>query len=122
MRLIQRMKTNPTINALVWLGGIIGAVVVFTVGAAFGADSRYMLKTEGLQAIQVAAASAAETRKLIEYQADSNRKKQLEDNIFMYNLKPEKQKTQGDRAMVERYKLERQDMMDRWQREGRPLK
>lgn len=116
------MQTNPTINALVWLGGIVITVVTVSVGGAFAADERYVKKEEAIVAVQQAKQEAAETRKLIEYQSDLNRKRQLEDNIFQYNLKPEKSKTQADRAMVERYKLERQDLIDRWQREGKPLK
>jgi len=116
------MQENPTINALVWLGGIVITVTTISVGGAFAADERYMKKADAELAIQVQAKQADETRKLIEYQSDAARKKQLEDNIFMFNLKKEKDKTTTDKAMVERYKQERQDMMDRWQREGRPLK
>jgi hypothetical protein len=116
------MQENPTIYALVWLGGIVITVTTISVGGAFAADERYMKKADAELAIQVQAKQADETRKLIEYQSDAARKKQLEDNIFMFNLKKEKDKTTTDKAMVERYKQERQDMMDRWQREGRPLK
>jgi len=122
MRILERMQENPTINALVWLGGIVITVTTISVGGAFAADERYMKKADAELAIQVQAKQADETRKLIEYQSDAARKKQLEDNIFMFNLKKEKDKTTTDKAMVERYKQERQDMMDRWQREGRPLK
>jgi len=122
MKILERIQSNPTVNALVWLGGIVIAVVTASIGGAFAADERYMKKEEALSAMRVANEEAKETRKLIEYQADVNRKRQLEDNIFQYNLKPDKAKTQADRAMAERYKLERQDLIDRWQREGKPLK
>ena len=122
MRILEKMQTNPTINALVWLGGIVLTVVGASIGGAFAADERYMKKEEALIAIKAANDEAKATRKLIEYQADVNRKRQLEDNIFQYNLKPDKQKTQADKAMAERYKQERQDLMERWQREGMPLK
>lgn len=122
MRIVERMQSNPTINALVWLGGILITVVTVSMGGAYAADDRYMKKDEALKAIQVQQQQAEETRKLIEYQADVNRKRQLEDNIFMYNLKPERQRSQADRAMAERYKTERQDLIERWQREGKPLK
>jgi hypothetical protein len=122
MRILERIQANPTVNALVWLGGIVLAVVTASIGGAFAADERYMRKDEAMVALKAANEEAKTTRKLIEYQADVNRKRQLEDNIFQYNLKPDKQKTQADRAMAERYKLERQDLIDRWQREGMPLK
>lgn len=122
MRILERIQANPTINALVWLGGILITVITVSIGGAFAADERYMKKEEAVKAIEAANKEAKETRKLIEYQADVNRKRQLEDNIFQYNLKPDKQKTQADKAMAERHKQERQDLMDRWQREGMPLK
>jgi len=62
-----------------------------------------MKKAEALEAIRVANEEAKTTRKLIEYQADVNRKRQLEDNIFQYNLKPDKAKTQADKAKLMDY-------------------
>lgn len=122
MWIIERMSANPTINALVWLGSIVFTITAASVGGAFAADARYMKREEAELALAAQDKQAKETRKLIEYQADLNRKRQIEDNIFQYNLKPDKAKTQADRAMAERYKLERQDLIDRWSREGMPLK
>ena len=122
MRLLERMQANPTINALVWLGGIVGTVVVASVGGAFAADARYVKKEEVQAVAQQTDKATKELKEQIEYNADVNRKRQLEDNIFKYNLIPEKQRTQADKAMAERYKQERQDLIEQWQRQGKPLR
>lgn len=120
--MLEKLMDNPMVKGLVWFVSITSGIAIVSVGAAFGMDERYS-KKEDVAAVQVQAdKNAKETRKLIEYQADLNRKRQIEDNLFQYNLKPDKQKTQADKAMAERYKLERQDLIDRWQREGQPLK
>jgi alcohol dehydrogenase class IV len=120
--MFDKLMNNPTIKGLAWFVSITSGIAVVSVGAAFGMDERYSLKTD-VVAVQVQAdKNARDTRKLIEYQADLNRKRQIEDNLFQYNLKQDKQKTQADRAMAERYKQERQDLIERWMREGQPLK
>ena len=124
-----RLWDNPYIKGLVWFVGVVIAVGSTTLSAAAWVESRYA-KTEEVQAVRTDVVAQAKqvdvsTKQLevkIEYQADQNRKRTLEDALFKFDLTPEKQKTQTDRALAAKYQQEIREMNARWNQRGMPLK
>lgn len=119
---------NHNISALVWFVGVIAAVIV---GAAV-VDDRYAhavdfrLQSEQMQTMNKSQSAQVDglTSKLqtqIEYNADRQRKRLLEDQILRYDLTLDRDKKPIDRVLVQRYKSELQEMQERWNRARMPL-
>jgi hypothetical protein len=129
VQISARLWDNPYVKGLVWFAGITFALVSSAISSATWVESRYA-KTEEVQAVKnevLAQASRADqaNKKLqlqMEYQSDRNRKRSLEDQLFKFEMTPERQKTQTDRALSTKYKQEIQEMNDRWNKIGMPLK
>lgn len=124
-----RLWDNPYIKGLTWFVGIAFLIVSSTISGATWIESRYA-KTDEVAAVrgEVLAqagkidASNKNLQLQIEYQSDRNRKRNLEDALFKYDMTPEKQRTQTDRALAAKYRQEIIEMNDRWNKLGMPLK
>lgn len=124
-----KAQRNPYITGLIWFTGICAVVITSTLGGAAAFDLRYA-KQEKMAAVETmviaqAAQQAAANKQLelkMEYQSDLNRKRNLEDHIFRFNMTPDKQKSQTDRAIVMKYEKEIDEMNRRWRQQGMPLK
>jgi|OpeIllAssembly_1097287.scaffolds.fasta_scaffold56284_2 hypothetical protein len=124
-----RLWDNPYVKGLVWFFGIAVGLVTSAFGAVEAFDRKYA-KNDAVE--QVKGEVVAQAKKQddaqkalllqIEYQADQNRKRTLEDQLFRIDMTPEKAKTQTDRALGAKYKQELNDLNDRWNRAGKPLK
>jgi hypothetical protein len=124
-----KLWDNPYVKGLVWFVGIAITIGTATLGGASAFDSRYAKadKVSEVEAMVVAQAkqSDAATKQLekkIEYQADQNRKRSLEDTLFKINVTPDKQRTPVDNALKAKYEQEIREMNQRWNAMGMPLK
>jgi hypothetical protein len=129
LQMSARLWDNPYIKGLTWFVGVMVMVATATYSAAEAVDRKYAkaAEVEQVKAEVVAQATKQEVAQKalitqIEYQADLNRKRALEDQLFRIDMTPEKAKTQTDRALGAKYKQELNDLNDRWNRAGKPLK
>jgi len=124
------MWDNPYVKGLIW--AIVGATTVATSavgGYALAVDKEYAKKTDlaDVKAEMVAQVGRQEVANLrlekkVEFQADQNRKLNLQDQLFKFDMTPEKQKTQTERALAAKYRQEIVEMTERWKSTATPLK
>ena len=113
-----------TSTALKAWAAIIGSLTVIIGGLA--ALNSYVAKAADVQAIRLELATTAATdaerekrfARKIDKSNDLQRKKYLEDRIFEYDQLPERQHTQVERAINERNKRERIEIIRRWNNEA----
>ena len=118
----MNLPDNALVKGLIWFAGIAASISIATAGIQGYADSRYQHRDE---AIQLAAASDAQMKLLnvqVEYSADQNQKSAIDRELFRIEQIPTPKLTPADRAFYERLKRERQELVERWMRAGRPLR
>ena len=103
-----------TLETLSWIAGILcsivagtGATILWAEGHYAKADTLNQYHTELVRAI-------AENRKETGRAADDLRKQLLEDKIFELNLIPDAKRTDVQRALLERYKAQVNEINMRW--------
>lgn len=97
--MIEKVKENPikfTISVV--------TLITMLVGAVLSVDSRYA-KASDFEKQQVS----------IQYSIDQLRKQSIDDKIFELELIPEKDRTQSDKARLEKYKRESKSIDSNWQ-------
>lgn len=121
--------SNPYIKTLMWFCAAVFGVVSTAFGVAHALDDKYAKAADvaKVQADLLTQNTKIETatrslQEQIEYQADVNRKRALETELLKFDLTPDARKTQVDKAMAQNYRREIREMMDRWNRAGKPLK
>jgi hypothetical protein len=123
------MKDHP----LIWFLGVIAACVVAALGGLVWAEDRYESKANAAaQLAQIKAQNAAEIQVLrgdvravkehVEYAADRNSKRYIEDQLFkLEQIAPNKQ-TDSDRAQIAKYRRDLRELTQHWAAKGTPLR
>lgn len=100
---------NGEVNvSLKWLAGVVTALTII-LGAAFTIDARYAHADDVQKQITNMTTQTS-------YAADSLRKQMLEDKIFEIQLIPEKQRSDVQRAILDRYESQSKAIDQRWSR------
>lgn len=98
----EKRRENDVMSAMQWIiriGSTLAATIVIFGAISWAADTRYAQKGEVGRAIQVA--------------VDGLRQSTIEDKIFEINLVPPDQRTNVQRALLERYIRESEDLKRR---------
>jgi hypothetical protein len=123
------MKDHP----IIWLLGLIAVCVTAALGGLVWAEDRYQNKAEATnQLAQVKSYQAGEisalrgdvkaVREHIEYAADRNSKRYIEDQLFrLEQIAPHKQ-TDSDRAQIAKYRRDLRELTQHWAAKGTPLR
>jgi hypothetical protein len=111
---------------------VIGIVVGTTLVLVF-ANDRLMFKAEGAEmkkdyTAQIAATNAAvvssnaATQLQVEYSADQNAKRAIDQKLFELEQMPADKLKPQDRALYNKLRRDRDDLMKLWLQRGRPLR
>lgn len=92
---------SSTVKWLKWAAGLIGSLVILLGAIAWAGDTRYVQKED--------------FRNEIRYSADQLRKATLEDKIFDLTRIPENRRTNDQRAQLDRYNRQMNELNSRWQ-------
>lgn len=103
--MLTQIKENP----------IKSAISVFTllsmlIGGVFTIDGRYAKADDLNKQQQIIEKTANDTK----YAIDNLRKQSIDDKIFEIELIPEDKRSQSDKARLEKYKRESQDIDRKW--------
>jgi hypothetical protein len=124
-----QMPESPQAKFWTWVVGI----VIATAGVMLFLDGHFMRAAAGAEmkaeyTAQIAATNAAvvsanaATQLQIEYSADTNAKRQIDNRLFeLEQTPPDKLKPQ-DRALYQKLQRDRAELVDLWIRRGRPLR
>jgi hypothetical protein len=115
------------------LGAWVFAIAGGTLGAWLWLDSYFVHRAEAqamkaeytAQIAQIAQNSTAQTAELrlqIEYSADQNAKRQIDNTLFQLEQIPPAQMKPQDRALYSKLLRDRQELVNLWNRRGRPLR
>lgn len=127
----MNLPENPLVKGLIWFVGIAVSISVTTTGVIAFADGRYHhrfpedMYQRQAEALQVAAATDQKLDALrlqVEWSADNNAKRAIEGELFKLEQIPPQRLTPADRAIYEKLKRDRRELVDRWNRIGRPLR
>jgi len=123
------LPDSPQAKLLAWLVGIIGG----TLAAWLWLDSYFMHRAEAqtmreeyqTQIAQLSSAQITQQKALqeqIEYSADQNAKRQIDNQLFQLEQVPPAQLRPQDRALYSKLIRDRQELVSLWNRRGRPLR
>ena len=127
-------KEVPTADMpIIKLLGWVISIVVGTLGAWLWLDSYFVRRAEAAsmkkeyteQIAQVVAANNAQVNELkmqIEYSADQNAKRAIDNQLFQLEQIPQDKLKPQDRALYEKLKRDRAELVNLWNRRGRPLR
>lgn len=123
------LPESPQAKFWTWAVGIAGATLVswlFLDGHFMRAAAGAEMKAE--YTAQIAAVNAAVTNKLnetnlqIEYSADQNAKRSIDNQLFQLEQIPVQKLKPQDRALYQKLQRDRAELVDLWIRRGRPLR
>ena len=97
------------IRALKWAAGVITSTAVLAGAVAVAGDTRWA------QIVDVHAWDSKVLQR-VQYSADQTRKQMLEDKIYEINLIPEHKRTDQQRAMLDRFNRQANELSTRWNR------
>lgn len=120
---------NPTIKVLTWLVSIVGG----SIGVWLWLDSYFVHRAEAqamkaeytTQIAQLAQNSQRDAQELklqVEYSADQNAKRVIDNRLFELEQIPPAQMKPSDRALYQKLLRDRQELVSLWNRRGRPLR
>lgn len=123
------MPESPQAKFWAWVIGI----VIASIGGWLFLESFFLMRAEGAEmkrdyTAQIAALNASVANKLdntntqIEYSADQNAKRQIDNKLFELEQIPPAQLKPQDRALYQKLQRDRAEMVDLWIRRGRPLR
>lgn len=111
----------------------IVSIVVGTAALMLFLDGHFMRSADGAEmkrdyTVQIAATNAAvvsanaATQLQIEYSADTNAKRSIDNQLFQLEQIPPQQLKPQDRALYQKLVRDRAELVDLWNRRGRPLR
>lgn len=123
------LPDSPQAKFWTWVVGII----VATAGVMLFLDGHFMRAAAGAEmkqeyTAQIAATNAAivnantATQLQIEYSADTNAKRAIDNQLFQLEQIPPQQLKPQDRALYQKLVRDRAELVDLWNRRGRPLR
>jgi hypothetical protein len=119
------MPDSPQAKFWTW----VVAIVLGTAGLMLFLDGHFMRAAEGAELrTQLAATNAAivnasvQTQLQIEYSADTNAKRSIDNQLFQLEQIPPSQLKPQDRALYQKLVRDRAELVDLWNRRGRPLR
>ena len=124
-----QLPESPQAKFWTWVVGI----VIASVGGWIFLDEHFMRAAAGAEmkaeyTTQIAAVNAAvvnanaATQLQIEYSADQNAKRQIDNQLFQLEQIPPQQLRPQDRALYQKLVRDRAELVDLWNRRGRPLR
>lgn len=91
---------NTLARGLKWAASVVTSLAILGGALAFAGDARYVQKSE--------------MRIEIRYSVDQLRKQTLEDKIYELTLVPETKRSNEQRALLDRYLRQLQELNTRW--------
>ena len=125
----MQMPDSPQAKFWTWIVGI----VIASIGGWLFLENFFLMRAEGMEmkrdyTAQIAATNSAvvnanmATQLQIEYSADTNAKRQIDNQLFQLEQIPPQQLKPQDRALYQKLQRDRAELVDLWSRRGRPLR
>ena len=125
----MQMPDSPQAKFWTWIVGI----VIASIGGWLFLENFFLMRAEGMEmkrdyTAQIAATNSAvvnanmATQLQIEYSADTNAKRQIDNQLFQLEQIPPQQLKPQDRALYQKLQRDRAELVDLWNRRGRPLR
>lgn len=119
------MPESPQAKFWTWAAGIMTATSVVLLGL----DATFMrkvaaeeMRTEFVAQVSTQTKQFAEVQLQIEYAADRNVLRSIDNELFKLEQLPDHRLLAQDRAVLSRLRRERQELIDLWNRRGRALR
>jgi hypothetical protein len=126
---VPLMPESPQAKFWSWTVGIVVGTMagwIFLEGYFMRVSDGAEMKADYTKQIAVTNATVqqklAETNAQIEYSADLNAKRQIENKLFELEQIPSNQLRPQDRALYQKLQRDRKEMVDLWIQRGRPLR
>ena len=118
----MKVPEDPVFKALVGFLGVIAACISTAIGAWVYMDDRYQHKAEALILVAAQDAKLDDLRVQIEWSADRNSKRYIEDQLFKLEQIPSNKVSDNERAQMQKYKRDLRELIDVWVQKGKPLR
>ena len=115
------ISENPYAKGFAWIVGGAFALITGTVAATKYFDTEYFTKQEVLQYAQANTKQLESINTNTEFLIDRKEKKDIDKELFKLEQIPASKLTPADRAVYEKLKRERSDLVNSWAQRGRAL-